>query len=349
MNSLPDLAVYPVFKHLDVADLLACRLVSRRFRFFAEQARLHELMIRDKDLPLQLQRTSKDNDGWWYFAKEPVKKENEVFIWDLSQMQAFPLRIDSLRRLMITLPLRSFETIASFVNQLTKLKHLEIVELEELHQDGTLTIALPELESIYLGEFEFRLTLVCPVLKEVFCDSGFNNIKFVHRESIERLTIEIFYQDELISDTFENVRYFQLNWGETLSRQFLKCLPNVHEIRIRQKFKESLEQYTDAEDHMDYLIEQRAKQGKTQTLRIFYEDVEMVGSKEFGSYQLYLAFGLNYEDVYPDSSQVNPHVCEHCGMIHTDFSDDSLIDSNMEDEDQSSDEDLPGYRNFLES
>ena len=333
MNSLPDLTMYHVFKYLDVADLFACRLVSRRFRFFADTAKLNELIVEgDKEMIVQ------GEPRCWYFTKEPVNKSNRVLIANLGQMLTFPFHIAHLRRLIIALPLSCFEPTANFLNRLTKLKQLEILDLEDLLKDETLTVALPELESFYIGEVTFHLTLDCPVLKAVFCDSGFDHIKFVHPESIEQLTIDIFYWDEHYSGMFENIRYFQLNWFDTLNRPFLACLPNVREFRMYQKYKEDLDQYFEAEENMNYLIDWRAKLGKTETLRISYEDVEIVGNERFASYKFYLDFGLNYIDVNHFDSELEPLVCAHCGLVHM-GSDDSLIDSDI---DQPSGEEASG-------
>ena len=319
MNALPDLAMYHLFKHLDVSALLACRLVSRRFCFFANQTRLSELIVEDnaifkgKKIPLL------SYVKCWYFTKEPVNQRNQVVISKLSQFDAFPLQIRHLRRLIFALPLNYYVPAANFINQLTKLKHLEIIETQL--QSETLSLVLPELEVFSVGEVDFHLILNCPVLKVVFCYSCFHKIEFVHRESIEHLTINIFYGNEHFSEAFENVHRFQLNWFETLNHQFLDCLPNVREFRIKQTRDEDDEdQYWKVETEMDYLIERRAKLKQIDKVKIFYEDVEMVGTTKFSYYGFHRDFGLEYSEVYPSDSYLYLPVCVLCGLVHSDDS-----------------------------
>ena len=123
-------------------------------------------------------------------------------------------------------------------------------------------------------------------LRIVFCHYEFQNVKFIHNQSIERLEIEFDDSNGDEDRIFENVNYFQINNCITLSPKFLNCLPNVKKIQCYQNCG-----YQDGED---FLIEQimncmikRRELNEENNLEIYFNNNQLIDNFHLSSCAFY--------------------------------------------------------------
>lgn len=203
ISDLPDLALQAIFDHLDMRSLVNCRATSKRFRFWADQARPRELVVQCEfrlENPFHLGELNITR--WYNFGdksednpKDKIDEGNVVKIgsnvpcWVLFKGITFSLQ-GCLRCLKINFTIRRSEF--ELLNQLVALRHLELYELT-----GKVNLSLPNLKVFYLygikseyehkvenylynmpnPECEHMLTVDCPRLETFFCVLGMREIK----------------------------------------------------------------------------------------------------------------------------------------------------------------------------
>jgi len=234
---LPELLVM-IMEYLPIRDLVKCGTVCRTFRHLVGQVKIRDLVINEDSNQRRLGNT-------WFYANTPFDKASIVNC-ALNSILNYGLKLHRLHRLCIinsgSLTKRS---IVNLVNNLEKLKHLELTINRDKNEDDQIVLNLPSLETFRLFAIKDKFTINSSMLKAVYLYAGPNEIRFNNPELIEHLEIKIadlfdfhhhpFNQYVMNLNMFHNVRTLRFSAMQCyidLSQFFINQLSRLNEMYI---------------------------------------------------------------------------------------------------------------------
>lgn len=208
LSNLPDLPLRFILDQLDLQDLIKCRLISKRFKFFVDQIKLDELLITSKYFDPKA-RSGKVFYTSWTLTNELVSNGYSSYNLKLKffNSPSFKNKFEnSLAKLYLNekeLP-DQFQIIEKFKNSLRQLR------CHFFKRNGR-ELKLPHLQSIEIALEPFsRLLLNAPNLKKVYCLSCLCSLELVHPETVDTLRILSTKNHKLSGlSRFTNVEVFQ--------------------------------------------------------------------------------------------------------------------------------------------
>ena len=177
-DQLPYLCLRKIFAFLNLRDLIKCRATTRQFKFYADEAAVDELVVKDKEI--ECRRYCKH----WYLTDRPIDFENSIGPNAFASVDSSSLKLDQqLKFLHIHL-----EDFASFdlkvLNGFKQLVHLEIKSEMDNH---TRTLILPNLMVLDVRAHQHAsYVLKTPKLEVLACENV-ERIEVEYPERIKRL------------------------------------------------------------------------------------------------------------------------------------------------------------------
>ena len=273
-----------IFEHLGIVELTRMRLVCKKWKWFLDQQKITELVIKDHDFPA----------GDWAHSGRPVSRASVVRI-DLfrAQSQLFkdkltglPLFVN-LRRLKISsfakdrfakhLYAGFFDCLRNFI----RLQHLEL----ELDLDNQQSIVHPNLKIIYVRfveELDY-LEIRAPKLEALYCRGWFHMVKVAHPQSIKFLFSSFYAERNRIDlSSFVNLETLHCNAVLNLCRIELAQFPKLREFRFSREELQP-EDYHGIQNFLIDLVDQKLKLQRD-AFKVFFFNEEITDLGPFGDY-----------------------------------------------------------------
>lgn len=201
-----------ILQHLDLNDLLACRLVNKCFRFAVNDVRIKELTVYERDLESEsFFLTRKSN-----FSCRLFRTANQKFL----KSPLITAIVGKLRVMYIDYRLNT--------NDLNTFANLQQLQIEHLEVSEDSVLSLPELRVLCIEDlYEKRLQLDCPSLTGFKNNYGLSNIHFVHRGKLTHLGI---WDCEISLAQFENLEFLYIKNAANIDDRLLDSLPKLRQI-----------------------------------------------------------------------------------------------------------------------
>ena len=226
IDQLPHLCLKKIFSFLNLRGLISCRAVNRQFKFYADEATVDELIVRNEWC---------ECSSWFEGCHQTYRRiDHESSLspnaFAFASLKSSPFKLnEQLKYLHVHLGHR-FD-LNSLSKHLTDFRQLEHLEIRGSYQTKTVTLILPNLKMLYIG-YQRRgpsFILNTPKLEVLKC-YVISRIQVEHPETIKRL--ECGYHGEPYQvDKFKNVQVLILN---SLVRNFgaiYNCLSDWVHLR----------------------------------------------------------------------------------------------------------------------
>lgn len=215
--SLPDEQLVSIFGLLDLTDLIQCRLVSRKWKFFVDKVRLNELIIDFESGNARRQR--RRLDPVWYNSHDLIKQGNRINLnvnrqlgtrFRLVRMQLMMPMFLELRRMRLVYLQRIYghsdkdsQALFLFILEklfaFRKLEQLELVITDDVLMQEHWKIQHPTLNTLYLDyarEKVNHFTIDCPQLFALHWSGHFARVAVKRPDSIGLLEGDFLYNFE---------------------------------------------------------------------------------------------------------------------------------------------------------
>lgn len=223
IENLPiEIFYHHIFDFLCIDDVIALKLVSKKFRSLIDNLNVQELLIQ-----------STRYKDFWISINKPVQFNNILSDKNFHLLFKLPIFLN-LKRLQIDL--REKEIKLDDFNKFMKLEIFEI-NLIEKHESGKHLLQLPNLKAFALGiytESPDDFVIDTPNLEHLQLHSWEkiqleDRVRFVYPLSVKRL--RILYFDKKIS-IFKNLEYLEYSDIESIKMNQLLELDNLKMVRI---------------------------------------------------------------------------------------------------------------------
>lgn len=224
-----------IFHHFSIPELVNCRLVSKKFKFAADQVRVRELAV------VVDQYQSLHSIPFKYHAYEPVTEQNLLCLLN-PRLFSSALQNEGILRRLAYFKLVGYVNWQQFditaLNALANLKQLDFDCAIVINGPVQLVLASLEILSFCQSisrrnmEGEDQLQIDAPKLRVLACQRLDKQlIQIVHPQSIEKLEINTFTWN---LSSFVNLKSFQHNFGTTIrAEHLLSSLPEpLEELHI---------------------------------------------------------------------------------------------------------------------
>ena len=273
IDDLPHELIPFILRHLDLLDLIKCREISKKWRYFVDRIKLTEFVILDNDINIKYN---------WFYTNRPINYRFTIESSNLKSSHIFMNQnmLNNLKYLNISYDIDfSLFDLENF-NQFERLEQLDILYISVLKNA---TIKLPKLRVFYVfiiqrDTAEHQLVIDTPNLEFVFCGYGLNLVEFVHATSIKHLEIEQCRGD---LPQLPNLEVLQANDIMNLDRNVLQKLPSLKQLSMNGDI--NLDDYLIIKNFINYLKKQRLVLRRLD-LSIFFLGVQLINGLEFDDY-----------------------------------------------------------------
>lgn len=271
MDHLPIELLQFIFRHLDLYDLLNCRLVNKKWKFFIDETKIDELILNDK---------VEDYENYWFHTRKGLNYKNAIKLDQLCALKAIFFKLEhSLKCLHINEMRRDYESIDNFefINSFSKLEQLDIAGLVTYLGDS-FHLNLPNLKIFQINNIDYDdegetfepIVLNTPKLEVLKCEQ-FDYIDVAYPHAIKNLQVKRYIRK---CDRFNNLEYFTCSTD--LNRDVLSIFRNLKELNLYSDF---LNDYDAFKNTLLYINRQK------QTLRrdefkIYLIGVQLKGAGE---------------------------------------------------------------------
>lgn len=226
---LPDLCLKCIFDFFDLRNLARCREVCRLFKFYADQADVHELAVDETEYA--------SYDLEWHWTGLPVNPENYVRWYELSAPEPPQLRLHQQLKSLCIHQRFDFDLDLVLLNNFKGLIHLDIKSDLFTSEGGKNRLVLPNLRTLSLHDTTCDgldprwatdiLVLSTPRLAVLQT----NSIEFLHLEHPETVReLESDYKNKIKMAKFTNLEVFKCDIDESLNRELLSVLKNLKKL-----------------------------------------------------------------------------------------------------------------------
>lgn len=266
LDQLPYLAVRHIFKFLSIRDLVACRAVSRKFKFYADETDVQKLVVKD----------GSEGCGCWHTTRRPIDFASAISWKEFAALKPSQFKLNQqLTSLHIRLDqMFSFRTLTAF----KKLAHLELNLLTSDRR--TRTLALPELRVLKLVCFRSSFLLKTPKL-EVLCCDHIDDLRFECPQTIKRLESDYVGADFM--GKFSNVEMFKVkNKVFGLDPALLSAWKHLQEFDIADSCL-----HLNSPEAFKSSLSAILRQSKTSSaeLKFFLDDVQLIDESQLDHYE----------------------------------------------------------------
>ncbi|KAJ6648484.1 hypothetical protein Bhyg_03714, partial [Pseudolycoriella hygida] len=125
MERVSDEILLKIFGYLGIRSLTNCKMVCKRWKMWASEVKLEQLVIRNYRL-----EDSQFYDGKWLSTDEPIDLDDITNIFSLRRFDLIPFQLDRLKRLIVYLRFgnsTSDQISIATLNKLTRLEHLQLM------------------------------------------------------------------------------------------------------------------------------------------------------------------------------------------------------------------------------
>ena len=305
LDQLPYLCLKKIFQFLSLQDLVECRAVSRQFKFYAEEARVDELVVTKGRISYELLHSCRHCKNW-YLTERAINFQNSIGPNAFSSVQSSPFKLDQLKFLHIHLENADldFEILNRYFKALV---HLEI-KFKASSESKTLSQA--NLKTLNVRNYEHpSYVLKTPRLESLACNE-IESIQVEHPERIKRLACE--YRGENHMAKFKSLEVLEIVCINCdLTRIRLKDWTELKELNLQMKSYEK-DNYKDFRSSLVDLLRQRTA-AKRRELKLWLgevllNDVNQLPDYDTMDYQCLFMF-KNYQHLrrgsYPEIDQVD--------------------------------------------
>ena len=287
-NNLPDDILPIIFRYLDIANLLNCRLVSVTWRYFIDKIKITNLVLTN------LREMAYNKRFSWFLTNEQINYKNsypndELFFYKAPLVKNM---LDSLKCLNYCkkFPYSDDYNIGYLNRFASTLEQLNVGTVEL--RSTTIQLNLPNLIIFSIcridGRYDCRLVVDAPKLRYVFCSDLIKQFVLVHHESVQHLEMN-HYPYDLAS--FINLELLQINrWPElaTYKRSLVELvtsLPKLKELfinsRVTMTYKDD---YNVGKDYLKELFGEILNQ-RRHDLNIYLNGVLLKNSADIFTYK----------------------------------------------------------------
>lgn len=305
-DRLSDDLLQLIFEHLGIGELTRMRLVCKKWKWFLDQQKVLELVVKDHDFQI----------GDWSHTGRPVHSAS-VIRMDLfrTKSQLFKERLtglllfSNLRRLKISsfakerfakhLYAGFFDRLRNFI----RLEHLDI----EMDLDQQQSITHPNLRIIhvrFVEELDY-LEINAPQLEALYCRGWFHMVKVAFPQSIKFL-FSSFYSESnrarIDLTKFVNLERLHCNAVQNLSRIELAKFVKLQEFKFSREELQP-EDYHEIRNFLVDLVGQKLKL-KRETFKVLFFNEEMTDLEPFHAYDSRLPDNRTTATEPSDASEV---------------------------------------------
>ena len=282
MEKLPDLALLAIFEHLGIQSLATCRLVSKRFKYFADLTKPNEIAVNELKIL----------GDKWRFRDELIDPDSQINNYDMDVLMKIPFDLRALRRLKVWnyALYKEQDSLVRFLSESTsQLEHLEIVGL---YLKENAMLSLPRLKVLFIDwpEGKCAITVNAP---ELLVLSFFGSYGSLAKISITCPTtvkhLELFDRADEAIRQFENVETLRVFLPRFIDPDLLRSNRNLKEIYLLGQSEWDLLLIDQTRTIVDDLLEQKRRATKSE-LKIFFFDQLLGDGKQFDDYQFHLRF-----------------------------------------------------------
>lgn len=250
-NDLPIELTRFIFKHLQLSDLMVCRLVCKRFKDFANEFEFEELVVNDK----KYETTA----NHWYSTNRPIDLKNSI---KPDHFRSFDFVFLKLRKSLKKLSFRCLDDQQmkiskddSFLDLLKMFKELVHLELPyRLNLDHKKNeLYLPNLKVLKIQIVNRKLQIETPKLEILKCDC-IKNLVLIHPTTVTHLSIKRFSKDVLI---FKNLRHLRLS--HSMMSSSLKWMNDLKKLKNLDFYDETNFDFKSWISPMKLLMKERIK------------------------------------------------------------------------------------------
>lgn len=205
---LPDLCLKKIFTHLGLQDLARCRRVCRLFKFYADQAEVHELVVFTHN-PIRFAYSN--SFGNWYQTDKRIPSNNVISFEAFSTLNPSQFRLNQqLKFLCVDVRQISsnpdLDLDFELLNAFKQLIHLEVTWGFEKTERCRKELNLPNLKVLNFFFIVCRpLVLRTPKLAALLCEE-IDKVEFEYPESIKKLESQ--YLGASAMAKFKNLELF---------------------------------------------------------------------------------------------------------------------------------------------
>lgn len=266
-DDLPAEIICETFSFLNFNELIACKLVCKRFREIVCMMRIRRLNVH-------------------FPEKEDIfidEDEAKVYSSEFCHPNLFRIQMEqsTLSRLRSLTIADSAGVDLNKLNQLSELEQLKIGN-PGINQKESLMLTFPKLKDLEFFQhfIGWQVSLDCPILKRLSsfgwsCPRGFT-VK--HPETIT--TLQIDFTDESLWP-FKNVEYLSSNNYKILNESTLLVLSELKEIRYSGSYDDFMDRF---DSRLKSFMNCKKALGKFD-LKVFFGCVELLNDKRIDDYQ----------------------------------------------------------------
>ena len=306
LDQLPDLCLRKVFEFLNLRDRVKCRSVCRLFKFYGDETRVDELVVKNS-----YDRKCGDYSNLcsvWYLTNREIDPANTISEVGFFLMRC-SLKLDQrLRFLHVHLGYAPNFDFKLF-NDLKQLVHLEIRIIAK--GDEAQTLALPNLKVFHVQSCYVRqhwYVLNTPKLEVLACNQ-IEKIQLKHPEILKRLECE--YRADPVAK-FKNLEVLTcLDASYKLSPISLSDWKHLKELNlVMVSSGYNRDKYEQFMSWVVSLIRQKAELQRDE-LKLYLADVLLVDEKQLMHRRM--ANSLDLMLKYPQF--IRPGICPHVNEL----------------------------------
>ena len=285
-DQLPHLCLQKVFSFLNCRDLVRCRPVNRLFKWYADEAPVNDERLVVSDEAAECRQRCKT----WYRTRRPFDHESSLSRKAFASLKSSPFKLNKqLKFLHLHLGCDYDPTLSAFVKLLNDFEQLIQLELNvKSYIRVPTTLILPNLKVFYVRGCSKVYHLKTPKLEVLTCGE-ISQMQVEHPETIKQLKCDYCVNPNSMS-IFKNVQVLDLyctntdfdeitltNWNELKE---LHLSISSHDQLIRRE-----NSWGDCAGTVYDVLHQKAEL-KREELKVYLEDVLVVGDKQLPDYDL---------------------------------------------------------------
>ena len=333
-DQLPDLCLRKIFGFLKLRDRANCRAVNRQFKFYAEQIRVDELIVKEAPYFGPKGVVMKPTPLFEFYdrhnQREVVCRASTITSDQLEMARSSPFKLDQLKSLFLYTEV-DFDSVLKLFSGLKQLEHLDLEAYDGSSREAK-PLVLPNLKVLYVRSVWFGRTfwLNTPKL-EVLMYPAIKRVRVEQPETIKRIECNIEVRRDIIEVTnnlalFKNLQVWICHCSQGppyLDDFHLSDLKNLRELQIHSELQDDALLST-----LVGLMHQRTE-SKRDELKLYLGEVLLVDAKQLEDYKALSPLLFMFKNLpllrsysYPSVAEVNYNELMKLGVqLSSDFFD----------------------------
>lgn len=266
-DQLSYLVMKQIFLLLSLPELVRCRAVCRQFKFYADQAEVHRLVVSDE----HKRRTPR----CWHLNARPIDYKGSIGWSEFAHLKPTQFNLNRQLKFLHICVKRTFSL--AILCRFEQLVHLELYL--EAGDHRTKTLGHPELKMLKFYCWFESCVLQTPKLEVLSCDR-IGVFQFRHPETIKRLESD--YDNHSFMSKFSNLEFFKCETeiGE-VKPNLLSVWKNLKELDLKNQATRGLD--ARLKSSLANFLKQK-KISKREDLKCFLESVELIDESQLKDY-----------------------------------------------------------------